>query len=292
MTSVLRDAGLDALNLFFPRRCCFCGIVLERGACICADCFATVMPIEGETCGRCGAPLLKEAQVVGGARVGGKARDGSGELVCGGETRGRGTPFRRDADAAVAANGRGRGCPQCDDLRLAFERNESFGVFQGVLRELIHLYKFGKRRSLHRLFTELLVEAKMRFISGHDLIAPVPLARERALERGYNQSFLVAKGIAGKMSMPFYGEVLVRKGASKPQSGIRTRRERLQNVTDRIWVGKKAVDRVRGSSVLLLDDVFTTGATASECAKALMRKGARSVDLLTIARALVEPVDV
>jgi competence protein ComFC len=281
MTSVLRDAGLDALNLFFPRRCCFCGDVLERGTCICADCLAAVVPIAGETCCRCGAPLVKVAGAGGGAQ------------------RGRNSPFSRDAVAAAGVeeragggDGRSGGCPQCDDLRLAFGRNVSFGVFQGALRELIHLYKFGKRRSLHRLFTELLAESRRRFISGHDLIAPVPLTRERALERGYNQSFLVAKGIAGKLSMPFYGEILARRGTSTPQSGIRTRRERLANVTDRIWVGKRAVDRVRGSSILLLDDVFTTGATASECAKALMKEGARSVDLLTIARALVEPVNV
>ena len=274
MTSGLRDAGLDALNLFFPRRCCFCGAVLQRGTCICAVCFATVIPIEGETCGRCGAPLMKET------RVGGDT------------TRDKGSPFAGGAAAAAGANSHVSGCPQCDDLRLLFERNESYGVFQGALRELIHYYKFGKRRSLRRLFTEILVESKRRFILGHDLIAPVPLTRERALERGYNQSFLVAKGIAEKLSIAFYGEVLVRKGSSAPQSGIRTRRERLENVTDRIWVGKKAVDRIRRSSVLLFDDVFTTGATASECAKALMREGARSVDLLTIARALMEPVDV
>jgi ComF family protein len=215
-----------------------------------------------------------------------------GVLVGGDFSLEKSEPSARGAAAAAGANGHLGGCPQCDDLRLLFERNESYGVFQGALRELIHLYKFGKRRSLHRLFAELLVESKRRFILGHGLIAPVPLTRERALERGYNQSFLVAKGIAERLSVAFYGEVLVRKGTSRPQSGIRTRRERLVNITDLIWVGKRSIHKVRGSSVLLFDDVFTTGATASECAKALKREGARSVDLLTIARALMEPVNV
>jgi ComF family protein len=250
MTSVLRETGLDVLSLFFPRRCFFCGTALERGTCVCTGCLAKALPIEGKTCGRCGAP------------------------------------------SAGGEDGRAAGCPQCADLRLLFGRNESYGVYEGVVRELIHLYKFGKRRSLHRLFAGLLVDSKRQFILGHDLIAPVPLTRERALERGYNQSFLVARGIAERLPVAFFGEVLLRKGKGSPQSGVRTRRGRLANITDRFCVGRNAIRKVRGSSVLLFDDVFTTGATASECAKALMREGARSVDLLTIARALVDPVDV
>jgi ComF family protein len=274
MTSARRDTGLDVLNLFFPRRCFFCGTALERGTCICRECLSTVLPIEVKSCRRCGAPLTTEVSIGDDLSV------KNGMPNAGGE-----------ADASGGGE-RAAGCPQCDDLRLLFGRNESYGVYEGTLRELIHLYKFGKRRSLHNLFAELLVASKRRFILGHDLIAPVPLTRERALERGYNQSFLVARGIAERLPVAFYGEVLLRKGKGKPQSGVRTRRERLANITDRIRVVRGAVRRVRRSSVLLFDDVFTTGATASECAKALVREGARSVDLLTIARALMEPGDV
>jgi ComF family protein len=246
MTSALREIGLDVLSLFFPGKCFVCGGALPRGSCICAECLGAVRAIEGETCGRCGAPL-----------AGGRSEHA-------------------------------RDCPQCADLRLVFGRNVSFGVHRGVLRELVHLYKFGKRRSLHVLFAGLLTGSKGPFISGYDLIVPVPLARERALERGYNQSFLVARAIAARLHVSFVGEALVRRGNSVPQSGIRTRRERLANITDRIAVAARAAGAVRGKAVLLFDDVLTTGATASGCARALLGEGARSVDLLTIARTLVD----
>jgi ComF family protein len=273
MTSALREIGLDVLNLLFPGRCFRCKTVLERGTCICSACLAAAAPIEGRTCVRCGAPAAGESLTAYGGLVEGEASaSGNGVNIASGEAS--------------------RDCPQCADLRLLFGRNESFGVYEGTLRELIHLYKFEKRRSLHRLFTELLLDSKRRFISGHDLVVPVPLTRERVLDRGYNQSFLVARGLAARLPVAFLGEALVRRGNSRPQSGIRTRGERLANVTDRISVGRNAVRAVRGSSVLLVDDVLTTGATASLCAKALLCEGARSVDLLTVARALIDPVDV
>jgi ComF family protein len=202
------------------------------------------------------------------------------------------TCARCGAPVAGGEGGQHAGCPQCVDLDLRFGRNESFGVFLGTLRELIHLYKFGKRRSLSRLFSELIVGSKKPYILGHDMIAPIPLTRERALERGYNQSFLVARGIAEKLPVAFFGEVLTRKGKGRPQSSVPTRRERLANITDRFCVKKSVKNRIKGASVLLFDDVLTTGATASECARALVKEGARSVDLLTIARALVDPVNV
>ena len=195
----------------------------------------------------------------------------------------------RRCGAPVLFGEAGRDCPQCADLDFTCGRNESLGVYRGKLRELIHLFKFQKRRSLSRLFARLVTGIKSGYIGEHDLLIPVPLTRERRAERGFNQSYLVAKEIAKKEVVGFGGEAMSRKGNARPQSSIPTREERLRNITDRFSLRESARRVVQGKRVLLFDDVLTTGATASRCAKVLYEAGARSVDLLTLARALVEP---
>ena len=180
-------------------------------------------------------------------------------------------------------------CSQCEDLIFTFGKNESLGVFTGKLRELIHLYKFNKRRSLYRFFSRLIIQNKRSFILSHDILIPVPLNRARYSERGFNQSFLIAREIAKAINMNFYGSILDRKGKSNPQSSIASRNERLINICDVFTVKNKWEKTIAGRNVLLFDDVLTTGATVSVCAEALYKSGANNVDVLTIARSLMEP---
>ena len=180
-------------------------------------------------------------------------------------------------------------CSQCEDLKFTFTKNESLGIFTGKLRELIHLYKFNKRRSLYRFFSQLIIQNKRAFILSHDFIIPVPLNRARYSERGFNQSFLIAREIAKTTGMTFYGSILDRRGKSNPQSSIASRNERLINISDEFTVKSKWEDTIAGRNVLLFDDVLTTGATVSVCTEALFKSGSSNVDVLTIARALIEP---
>ncbi|MFW6138389.1 MAG: ComF family protein [Spirochaetota bacterium] len=178
------------------------------------------------------------------------------------------------------------GCSQCSDFQFLFEKNESLGVFSGRLRELIHMYKFNRRSSLGRMFSKLLVTYKSDYIKKHDILLPVPLTLSRLSQRGFNQSYLVAKHISDFLSIQFGGNMVLRKGSSRPQSSIKVLTERLNNVTDRFILRKNTGKYVTGRNILLLDDVLTTGATASGCARVLYRYRAANVDLLTIARAM------
>jgi competence protein ComFC len=179
-------------------------------------------------------------------------------------------------------------CRQCQDLEFQFHRNESLGVFAGILRDLIHLYKFNKRRSLNRTFTALVLRNKREYIENHDLLMPVPLTALRHSERGFNQSSLIAEGISKIVQMPCLRDCLKRTGASKPQSSIGSIRERINNLTDRFQVREKYRESLMGKNILIIDDVLTTGATSSACARALYDEGAGRVRVLTLARAVKE----
>jgi len=158
-----------------------------------------------------------------------------------------------------------------------------------MMRELIHHFKFGGRRSLFRVFSELSLVHKASYIREHDALVPVPLSQARFRERGFNQSYMIGRAIANSTDIPFFGNILLRRGKSKPQSSVTSLRERRENLTDRFFLKKGRQEIVRGKNILLIDDVLTTGATASACARVLNQGGAVKVNLLSMARALREP---
>ena len=116
-----------------------------------------------------------------------------------------------------------------------------------------------------------------------DLVVPVPLHPKRLQERGFNQSGLLAKEFSRRLGLPISFDLLVRKKWTQPQTRL-NRKERLENVKGAF--GLCEADAVRGRRILLLDDVFTTGTTLSECAKTLKRAGGSEVHVLTVTRAV------
>jgi ComF family protein len=177
-------------------------------------------------------------------------------------------------------------CIQCVELSFQFGRNVSLGIFDGRLRNLIHAYKFEGRWSLHRIFAALLYGRNRTYIECADVITAVPLSSGRYVERGYNQSFLLAGSVARLAHVHFMGRVIKRKGHAAPQSSISSRQDRITNLSDTFTARTTHQHSLRHKRILLVDDVLTTGVTASACARALMRAGALSVNVLTIARAL------
>jgi ComF family protein len=118
------------------------------------------------------------------------------------------------------------------------------------------------------------------------MIVPVPLSKRRYSERGFNQSYLIGKDIAKKIPIPFFGRLMKRSGRASPQSSIESLHIRRINMTDKFVIAQRYQNLVRGKDVLLIDDVLTTGATASACARTLYHCGAAKVDLLSMARSI------
>ena len=193
-------------------------------------------------------------------------------------------PFCKRCGAPLSGVNAEAGCDQCRDLAFTFMKNESLGVYMGTLRELVHQYKFEKRRGLARTFASLILEHKRGFVEQHELLVPVPLTPARLSERGFNQASLVAERISKHSSIVLLKRCLRRRGSSKPQSTISIVSARLANLRDEFSVPQRFRDAIRGHSVLIFDDVITTGATTSACASALRSAGAATVDVLTIAR--------
>ena len=160
-----------------------------------------------------------------------------------------------------------------------FDAAYSYGFYEGSLRTLVHLLKFDKIHTLARPLGDLLAKVLPRD-QRFDVIVPMPLHWRRRWQRGFNQSDLLAREIARRWAVPVRRAVR-RVKASAPQSGL-TKSQRRANVRG-VFALKRGVT-LRGARVLLVDDVFTTGATASACAKVLKRAGAARVTLLTVAR--------
>ena len=172
-------------------------------------------------------------------------------------------------------------CRRCEAEEFTAAR--ACGVYEGALRASVLRLKrepfVGAR--LRRLLTDA---AGRPPLSSATLVAPVPLHGERERERGFNQAALLARAVSGASGLPADESSLVRAlHASRHRAGMDAR-SRRETVEGAFRVARPRL--VRGERVLLIDDVFTTGATASSCARALREAGAEEVFVLTAARAL------
>lgn len=243
---------IKALNGFvaaaFPSSCPLCQHDLgwPTALGICSECSRAIQPRSGPGCAICGLPFASD-EAMGG--------------LCAGCRRGE----------------------QCFDMA------RSYGIYNFPLRNLILRLKFSGGDRQGRALGGLLAPLAMSFEIADPLIIPVPLHRSRERERGYNQSHILGQGLYLRLkgekkagfSAPLAG-VLIRKRSTPPQTGLR-RAARLENVRGAFAV--ESPERVRGRNIILVDDVMTTGATASACAAALKRAGAQVVAVLTVARA-------
>lgn len=178
-------------------------------------------------------------------------------------------------------------CALCRTGALGFDSAYCFGSFEGTLRELIHLFKYQRMKPLAKPLAGYLAAAFPRD-ERFDIAVPMPLHWRRQWQRGFNQSELLARAVASRFHMRVVNAVR-RTRATATQAGLSNARRR-ENVSGAFRV--KRPRQIEGRRVLLIDDVMTTGATASACARALKRAGAKSVTLLTVARVdrrVVEP---
>ncbi len=185
--------------------------------------------------------------------------------------------------------------PLCGSCRLApprFRKAVAFGAYAGALRDLIHLFKYQRIKSAAPTLGRLLKQAvtAIETIETKDplLVIPVPLWPGKRRARGFNQAEEIARAFclsSAAGSIQFCTTLLARTRDTASQTGL-TRRQRQANLRGAFTVVH--AEPLRERSVLLVDDVMTTGATAGECARVLLRAGAKQVYVATIARATRE----
>ena len=244
--------GLFAV--LFPSDCRICGeplLNISRLP-VCPNCLDEMEPVRGRVCSICGERVLSSYAV-------------------------------RDSDGLVR-------CPVCRRIERPFERAVAYGSYDGGLRELIHLLKYnGVRpaaRVLGRMLAEAIADLQPEFSQPTVFVVPVPLYKGKRRQRGFNQAELIARPALKCLRderLQLRTNVLERIRDTHSQIGL-TSHQRRENMRGAFGV-PRATD-VTGRDIILVDDVYTTGTTASECARVLGRAGARQVWVATVARTL------
>lgn len=233
------------LDLLFPPRCVACG---AHGAVFCAACLAQARAPAEPLCLRCGMPTLA-------------------------------TP-RADTPTRCAECIAGQGPLALTGLRLA-------AYHEGSVRKAVHALKYTGRRRAAQPLADLLAMAYHRYHDAGmvaDLILPVPLHRDRARERGYNQSALLARALAKRLRLPMRADLLIRARATQAQVGL-SRQARRANVANAFALARPDAARLlAGKRILLVDDVATTGSTLDAAAQALLAAAPATIWGLTVTR--------
>ena len=185
-----------------------------------------------------------------------------------------GLPFEFELAAATLCGACARAHPPFDHARAAMRYDEAS-------RTLILAFKHGDRLHLAPAFGGWLKRAGAELVAQADIAVPVPLHWTRLFARRYNQAALLAHALHAAGGPPVGADWLVRRRRT-PSQGKRNAAARERNV--RAAFAVRPGREIRGKRILLIDDVFTTGATVGECARVLVRAGAAAVDVLTLAR--------
>jgi ComF family protein len=184
-------------------------------------------------------------------------------------------------------------CGHCIEQSWHFKAARAFCVYHGDIRTLIHSLKFKGKIQVAEPLSKLLFSACIRFwnMNSIDLVVPVPLHIKRFRQRGFNQAFLLVRDWIrfaedlnkAQFRIRIGTNLLLRNRHTKPQIGL-GKEDRISNIKNAFRVCDPG--KIKGKRILLIDDVFTTGATVDECAKTLIKTGAVRVDVLTLARVM------
>jgi ComF family protein len=242
----LRGIGSHLVDVILPQHCYHCGrpIASAGRRSFCDSCWSLIRLITPPYCPCCGEP------------------------------------FRSPIASTYSPEHR---CGACRAQPPPFDHARAVGRYEGPLRQAIHQLKY--RGKLH--LTQPLLRLALEHFDAHfpgtvfDAIIPVPLHRERLMQREFNQATVFARGLAPYLHAPVLERLLVRVRSTRPQVEL-SGSERRQNVKHAFAVTHAAA--LEDKQVLVVDDVFTTGATLGEIARTLKVAGATQVDVFALAR--------
>jgi ComF family protein len=179
-----------------------------------------------------------------------------------------------------------RRCGACYAAPPPYDRARAAVIYDDGSRGLILGFKHGDRLQGAPAFGAWVARAGAELLADADLIAPVPLHRWRLLRRRYNQAALIAEH-AGRVAGVSHIPDLLERHRATPSQGDMGAAARARNVAGAFRLNARHAGRVKGSRIVLVDDVLTTGATIGACARVLRRGGAARIDVLTLARVVV-----
>lgn len=169
-------------------------------------------------------------------------------------------------------------CLRCQNNERSFKLNRSPFEYDGHAKEMIYGLKFNGRKYLAFTLGAFMADTFLSRKMDAEIAVFVPMTRAEEKKRGFNQSELLAQEVAERLNLPLL-PALIKKKSTSEQKAL-TARERAQNLEGAF---ECVYSQVKGRKVLLIDDIFTTGATSNECAKTLLKAGAKEVCVLTAA---------
>lgn len=233
-----------ALRVVYPPRCLHCGDKVESDFGLCATCWRDTPFINDPCCDACGAPLP----------------DGGGE----------------DLGATLI-------CDVCLDHPRPWRHGRAALLYEGAGRDLVLALKYGDRHEIVRPAAKWMARRAQPLLAAHILVAPIPLHWTRMLKRRFNQSALLAAALAHELGLAYCPDLLQRPTRTAKLKGM-DHAERFSELEGAIKAHPKRRHRMAGRSVLLVDDVLTSGATLHAATEVCLQAGAKDVRILTLAR--------
>ena len=180
-------------------------------------------------------------------------------------------------------------CRECAKERFFFSRARAACLYEGPTRSYLHEVKFNRSYDLGKALAGIMAAfvAEQGGFRRYQVVLPVPLHPERQADRGFNQADLMARAVAAELRRPVHVAAVTRTRQTETQSRL-DRERRRKNVYDAFRVVEPGL--LAGRRVLLIDDILTTGFTASECARSILRGGAVDVGVLTLANGVLEEI--
>ncbi len=263
MVSTASGVAAGLFATLFPSDCRLCGTPLVNISRlpVCEGCLSARRPIAGGVCSICGERLL--------------------------------SPYAFSAAPSPLEPGVEPDAPRCGlcrRLEPPYVKATAYGSYESGLRELIHLLKYDRVRPaasvLGRMLADAMVDLEPFFQGSQVVVVPVPLHARKLRQRGFNQSELIARSalkLKPAQGLQLGAGILERRRETQSQIGL-SRHQRRENMRGAFAVAKPV--ELTGRETLVVDDVFTTGTTVSECARVLRRAGATKVYVATVARTL------
>lgn len=252
---LISNAFIKIVDRVLPPRCVLTGQTVEAQGMLAPEAWAALNFIAGPFCARCGSPFAYE--------------------------------IANDPAPTFAGMGETVVCVGCLNRPPPFRTARAVLKYDDSSRPLILGFKHGDKTYMASSFALWLARAGGEMLAGADMLIPVPLQRWRLLGRRYNQSAILSAALSKATGIPAY-PLALRRVRATPSQGSLNAAERHDNVRKAFAVAPSFEDRLRNRSVVLVDDVYTTGATVRECAKTLLAAGALRVDVLTLARTAKE----
>ena len=250
MRQVIERIGVSLLDFLLPAHCPVTGEPVEHSGGLSAEVWAGLQFIQDPKCIQCGLPFAFDT---------GAIEENSAQEVM-------------------------KRCTQCLYQPPSFDRARARLIYNDTSRQLLLRFKHGDQLQLRRLFTPYISQSHADLACDYDFITAVPIHPYRLLKRRYNQAAILAQTLSvalGRKKL-YTPELLKRVRHTKQQEGDRMARRK--NVSKAFAVPDKYKAPVRDKAILIVDDVYTTGATVDSCARTLKRAGSTRVDVLTLAR--------